>query len=173
MADELTGRQKAAVFLISLGTESASEIFKCLPEDEVETLTFEIARMESIGDEQIEGIDFAREVLETAFGAQKAIDIINKLTASLQIRLGEAIRRTDDPTLLLNFIQQGYSQAVALILAYLDQVETSHILSGLPQEVQNDLTLRIAAMDRTNPEFLREIAKEHPEDVALLIETWL
>jgi flagellar motor switch protein FliG len=112
-------------------------------------------------------------VLETAFGVQKTIDIINKLTASLQIRLGDAIRRTDDPAILLGFIQQGYSQAVALILAHLEPVEASSILSGLPQEVQNDIARRIAAIDRTNPEFLREMAKKHPEDVALLIETWL
>ena len=134
----LTGKQKAAIFLVSLGSEISAEIFKHLREDEIETLTFEIARLESVEadfkDAVLEefqelmqaqnfitsgGIDYARELLEKSLGSQKAIDIINRLTSSLQVRPFDFIRRTD-PAHLLNFIQQEHPQTVALILAYLE-----------------------------------------------------
>ena len=122
----LTGRQKAAIFLITLGPEVASEVFKHLRDDEVETLTFEMARLDKVTPEDKEqvliefnelmmaqdfitsgGIDYAREVLERALGTQKAIDIINRLTSSLQVRPFDFIRRTD-PQHLLNFIQNEH-----------------------------------------------------------------
>ena len=120
----LTGRQKAAIFLVAIGSDVASDVMKHLREDEVETLTFEIARLDTIDadfkDQVLEefqelmqaqnfittgGIDFARELLEKSLGSQKAIDIINRLTSSLQVRPFDFIRRTD-PANLLNFVQQ-------------------------------------------------------------------
>ncbi|GMO61391.1 MAG: hypothetical protein Ta2G_21160 [Termitinemataceae bacterium] len=102
---DLNGRQKAAIFLVSVGSDISAEIFKYLREDEIETLTFEIARLETIEPEQkdailtefqelmmanqfisIGGIDYARELLEKSLGSQKAVDIINRLTSSLQVR---------------------------------------------------------------------------------------
>ncbi|MBQ1727843.1 MAG: flagellar motor switch protein FliG, partial [Treponema sp.] len=119
----LTGRQKAAIFLVALGSDVSSEVMKHLREDEVETLTFEIARLETVDadfkDQVLEefqelmqaqnfittgGIDYARELLEKSLGSQKAIDIINRLTSSLQVRPFDFIRRTD-PAHLLNFVQ--------------------------------------------------------------------
>ncbi|GHU09631.1 hypothetical protein FACS1894151_07790 [Spirochaetia bacterium] len=173
---KLTGRQNAAIFFVSVGTEISSEIFKYLRKDEVETLTFEIALLEFDDDDKIGGIDFAREVLETAFGALKAIDIINRLTDSLQVRMVDNSEQIDDLPFLLDLIQQkqrDHSQVVPLILAYLEPAIASQILSSFPQEIQSDVTRRIAAMDRTNPKFLHEMAKEHPEDVAQLIKAWL
>ncbi|TVQ39974.1 MAG: flagellar motor switch protein FliG [Spirochaetaceae bacterium] len=174
---DLTGRQKAAVFLITIGSEISSEIFKHLREDEIEALTFEIARLESIEPEDRDkvlmefqelmmahdfittgGIDYARELLEKSLGSQKAVDIINRLTSSLQVRPFDFIRRTD-PTHLLNFIQQEHPQTIALILAYLEPQKASTILSNLPHEVQSDVAKRIAKMDRTSPEVLREVER--------------
>ncbi len=174
---ELTGRQKAAVFLITIGSEISSEIFKHLREDEIEALTFEIARLENIEPEDRDkvlmefqelmmahdfittgGIDYARELLEKSLGSQKAVDIINRLTSSLQVRPFDFIRRTD-PTHLLNFIQQEHPQTIALILAYLEPQKASAILSNLPHEVQSDVAKRIAKMDRTSPEVLREVER--------------
>ena len=174
---EFTGRQKAAIFLVTIGSEISSEIFKYLREDEIETLTFEIARLETIDPEQKEavlqefqelmmanqfistgGIDYARELLEKSLGSQKAIDIINRLTSSLQVRPFDFIRRTD-PAHLLNFIQQEHPQTIALILAYLEPNKASVILQNLPHEVQSDVARRIAQMDRTSPEVLREVER--------------
>jgi len=174
---EYTGRQKAAIFLVTIGSEISAEIFKYLREDEIETLTFEIARLETIDAEQKDailqefqelmmanqfistgGIDYARELLEKSLGSQKAIDIINRLTSSLQVRPFDFIRRTD-PAHLLNFIQQEHPQTIALILAYLEPNKASIILQNLPHEVQSDVARRIATMDRTSPEVLREVER--------------
>ncbi|MDR1411968.1 MAG: flagellar motor switch protein FliG [Spirochaetaceae bacterium] len=174
---EFTGRQKAAIFLVSIGSDISAEIFKFLREDEIETLTFEIARLETIEPDQKDavlaefqelmmanqfismgGIDYARELLEKSLGSQKAIDIINRLTSSLQVRPFDFIRRTD-PAHLLNFIQQEHPQTIALILAYLEPNKASVILQNLPHEVQSDVARRIATMDRTSPEVLREVER--------------
>jgi flagellar motor switch protein FliG len=174
---EFTGRQKAAIFLVSIGSDISAEIFKYLREDEIETLTFEIARLETVEPDQKDavlaefqelmmanqfismgGIDYARELLEKSLGSQKAIDIINRLTSSLQVRPFDFIRRTD-PAHLLNFIQQEHPQTIALILAYLEPNKASIILQNLPHEVQSDVARRIATMDRTSPEVLREVER--------------
>jgi flagellar motor switch protein FliG len=173
----MSGRQKAAIFLVSAGSDISAEIFKYLREDEIETLTFEIARLETIEPEQkdailtefqelmmanqfisIGGIDYARELLEKSLGSQKAVDIINRLTSSLQVRPFDFIRRTD-PAHLLNFIQQELPQTIALILAYLEPNKASVILQNLPHDVQSDVARRIAIMDRTSPEVLREVER--------------
>ena len=173
----LNGRQKAAIFLVSLGSELSAEIFKHLREDEIETLTFEIARLDTVDSdfkdailEEFQemmtaqnfitsgGIDYARELLEKSLGSQKAIDIINRLTSSLQVRPFDFIRRTD-PGHLLNFIQQEHPQTIALILAYLEPVKASVILQSLPVEIQSDVARRIATMDRTSPDVLREVER--------------
>ncbi|MDX9957472.1 MAG: flagellar motor switch protein FliG, partial [Spirochaetia bacterium] len=104
------------------------------------------------------GIDYARELLEKAMGSQKAIDIINRLTSSLQVRPFDFIRRTD-PANLLNFIQTEHPQTIALILAYLEPAKASYILTKLPKENQSDVAKRIAMMDRTSPEVLREVER--------------
>jgi flagellar motor switch protein FliG len=174
---ELTGRQKAAIFLVTVGSEISAEIFKHLREDEIEALTFEIARLESVDSEERDrvlvefqelmmaqdfittgGIEYARELLEKSLGSQKAVDIINRLTSSLQVRPFDFVRRTD-PMHLLNFIQTEHPQTIALILAYLEPQKASIILSSLPHEIQSDVAKRIATMDRTSPETLREVER--------------
>ena len=173
----LTGRQKAAIFLVALGSDVSAEVMKHLREDEVETLTFEIARLETIDadfkDQVLEefqelmqaqnfitsgGIDYARELLEKSLGSQKAIDIINRLTSSLQVRPFDFIRRTD-PAHLLNFVQQEYPQTIALILAYLEPNKAATILQNLPAEIQPEVSKRLATMDRTSPDVLREVER--------------
>jgi len=174
---DMNGRQKAAVFLVTLGSEISAEIFKHLREDEIEALTFEIARLETVDPEMRDavllefrdlmmaqefittgGIDYARELLEKSLGNQKAVDIINRLTSSLQTRPFDFIRRTD-PAHLMNFIQQEHPQTIALILAYLEPAKASVILGQLPGEIQSDVARRIATMDRTSPDVLREVER--------------
>lgn len=174
---QYTGKQKAAIFLITLGPEVAAEIFKHLREDEIETLTFEMAKLDKVTPEDKEaillefnelmmaqefittgGIDYAREVLEKALGTQKAIDIINRLTSSLQTKPFDFIRR-QDPQHLLNFIQGEHPQTIALILCYMDPNKASQILSSLPHNIQADVAKRIALMERVSPEILREVER--------------
>lgn len=182
----LTGLQKSAIFLVSLGADVSSEIFKFLREDEIELLTFEIARLGTIDSEIRDnvlsefkdlmiakdflsrgGIDYARELLEKSLGSQKAVDIINHLGSTLQSRPFEFINRTD-PAHILNFIQQEHPQTISLILAYLDPSKASFILGELPHEIQTDVAKRIALMDRTSPEIVREVERVLEKKLATL-----
>lgn len=184
---ERSGREKAAMLLISLGPEKSAEIFKHLKEEEIEQLTLEIANIRTVTSEEKErvmeefyqiclaqeyiaegGIGYAKEILEKALGTQKALDVINKLTVSLQVRPFDFVRKTD-PSQLLNFIQKEHSQTIALILAYLKPQQASVILSGLPQEKQADVARRIATMDRTSPEVIKEVERILEKNLSSLV----
>ncbi|MGQ9629605.1 MAG: flagellar motor switch protein FliG [bacterium] len=175
--EELTGKEKAAILLVSLGSDVAAEVFKHMHDEEVEQLTLEIARLQKIEPEVKDavftefqelimaqqfissgGIDYAREVLERALGSQKAIDVINRLTSSLQVRPFDFIRKAD-PTQLLNFIQGEHPQTIAMILSYIGPEKAAQILQGLPPEIQPDVARRVAMMDRTHPEVIREVER--------------
>ena len=177
MKQELDGLQKAAILLIALGPEKASSIFKHLKEEETEALTLEIANTRSVSpgdkDEIVNefyqiclaqqyivegGIGYAKEVLEKSFGVEKAKTVIGKLTASLQVKPFEFVRKTD-ASQLLNFIQDEHPQTIALILAYLPAKQASDVVSALPAEKQADVAKRIAQMDRTSPDVIREVEK--------------
>jgi len=171
----MTGREKAAILLISLGPEYSAQIFKHLNDDEIEELTLEIANMRKVAPDEKErileefyeicvaqeyisegGINYAKDVLEKALGSQKALEIINKLTASLQVKPFDFARKAD-PSQLLNFIQNEHPQTIALILAYLPNSQSAQILSSLPQTKQSEVAKRIATMDRTSPEIIKEV----------------
>ena len=185
--DDLSGVQKAAVLLISLGPEKSADIFKHLKEEEIEELTLEIANTRSISpevkDEVIDefyqvclaqqyiaegGIGYAKELLEKALGDDKAHDVITKLTASLQVRPFEFIRKTE-PSQVLNFIQDEHPQTIAMILSYLAPTQSSMILSALSPEMQADVARRIALMDRTSPEIIKEVEKVLERKLSSLI----
>ena len=104
------------------------------------------------------GIGYAKELLEKALGEEKAKDVIGKLTASLQVRPFEFIRKTD-PSQLLNFIQDEHPQTIALILSYLPASQASLVVSSLPPEKQADVARRIAQMDRTSPDVIKQVEK--------------
>ncbi len=175
MAQKLTGRQKTAILLISLGSELSAQILKHFREDEIEDITLEIANIgrvepdvrERVLEEFYElclaqnylaigGIDYAREMLEKALGPVKASSIIERLTSSLQVRPFDFARKTE-PSQLLNFIQNEHPQTIALIMSYLHAEQAGAILSALPPAQQVEVAKRIATMDRTSPEVLKEI----------------
>lgn len=184
---EVSGIQKAAILLISLGPERSASIFKHLKEDEIETLTLEIANTRSVSpsnkdmvlDEFYEiclaqqyiaegGIAYAKELLEKALGIDKARDVIGKLTASLQVRPFEFVRKTD-ASQLLNFIQDEHPQTIALILSYLSSAQASTIVSALAPDKQADVARRIAMMDRTSPDVIKEVEKVLERKLASLV----
>ena len=184
---DLKGIQKAAILLITLGPEKSANIFKHLKEEEIEELTLEIANTRSVlpqtKEEVLEefyevciaqqyiaegGIGYAKELLEKALGQEKAQDVIGKLTASLQVRPFEFIRKTD-ASQLLNFIQDEHPQTIALILAYLPAGQASAIISSLPVEKQADVARRIAQMDRTSPDIIKEVERILERKLASLV----
>lgn len=174
---EMDGVEKAATLLITLGPEKSAMIFKHLKEEEIEQLTLEIANTSSVSPQTKEkvlnefyeiclaqqyiaegGIGYAKELLEKALGEEKARGVIGKLTASLQVRPFEFIRKTD-PSQLLNFIQDEHPQTIALILSYLSASQSSMVVSALPAEKQADVAKRIAQMDRTSPDVIKQVEK--------------
>ena len=187
VSGEISGIQKAAILLITLGPERSANIFKHLKEDEIETLTLEIANTRSVSpatkdqvlDEFYEiclaqqyiaegGIAYAKELLEKALGVDKARDVIGKLTASLQVRPFEFVRKTD-ATQLLNFIQDEHPQTIALILSYLSSSQAATIISSLAPDKQADVAKRIAMMDRTSPDVIKEVEKVLERKLASLV----
>ena len=185
--DKMSGLQKSAVLLIALGPEKSARIFKHLKEEEIEELTLEIANTRSITPQIKEGIieefyqlclaqqyiaeggiGYAKELLEKALGTEKAMSVIGKLTASLQVKPFEFVRKTD-ASQLLNFIQDEHPQTIALILSYLSPFQASMIISALPPERQADVAKRVAMMDRTSPDIIKEVEKILESKLANLV----
>jgi flagellar motor switch protein FliG len=174
---DYNGVQKAAILLITLGPERSADIFKHLKEEEIEELTLEIANTRSVSPQVKEdilnefyqvclaqqyiaegGIGYAKELLDKALGQEKAQEVISKLTASLQVRPFEFVRKTD-PSQLLNFIQDEHPQTIAMILSYLTAAQAAMVLGALPPEKQADVAKRIAMMDRTSPDVIKEVER--------------
>lgn len=174
---EYSGLEKSAILLIALGPEKSAKIFKYLKEEEIEQLTLEIANTSSVSPTTKEeilgefyevclaqqyiaegGINYAKELLEKALGEDKAKQVIGKLTASLQVRPFEFVRKAD-PSQLLNFIQDEHPQTIALILSYLSAGQAATILSALIPEKQAEVARRIATMDRTSPDVIKEVER--------------
>lgn len=173
----LTNQQKAAILCISLGPEYSAKIFRHLSDDEIEKITLEIASQHSVDQEMQQqvisefyqmmmvknylstgGLEYAQDVLEKALGAEKAANIINRLTTSLQVKPFDFLRKTD-PSQLLNFIQNEHPQTIALVMAYLDSQQAAMLLSSLPPDRQSEVAKRVATMDRTSPEVIREVER--------------
>ncbi|NTV78535.1 MAG: flagellar motor switch protein FliG [Clostridiales bacterium] len=187
METQVSGIQKTAILLIALGPEKSSKIFKYLKEEEIEEITLEIANTRSVTPQLKEevinefyevclaqqyiaegGIGYAKELLEKALGTDKALDVIGKLTASLQVKPFEFVRKTD-ASQLLNFIQDEHPQTIALILSYLSPGQSSMIISSLPPDRQADVAKRIALMDRTSPDVIKEVEKVLESKLASLV----
>lgn len=173
----IDGKTKAAIVAISLGTESAADVFKNLKQDEVEQLIIEIAKIGSVEPEVQEmvlqqfydlclaqkyitegGMEYAREVLEKAFGPQDAHTIIDKITSTLKIRAFDFIRKIE-PQYLIGFLQNEHPQTIALILSYAKIDQAAQILTMLPRDKQLEVTERMATLDRTSPEIIRDVEK--------------
>jgi len=185
--NNISGIQKAAVLLIALGPERSAQVFKHLNDDEIEQLTLEIANTRSVPadvkDAVMEefyevclaqqyiaegGIAYAKELLDKALGEERARDVIGRLTASLQVRPFEFVRKAD-ASQLLNFIQDEHPQTIALILSYLPSSQAAAVVSALVPEKQADVAKRIAMMDRTSPDVIKEVEKVLEKKLASLV----
>jgi len=172
--DELSSKEKAAILLISLGKDYSAELYKFLTDDEISDMTLSITTTrrvdpdirEQIINEFYEmcltqkfitegGIDYARDILEQAIGADKAEEMIRKLSSSLQVRPFDFIRRVDS-TQILNVIHNEHPQIIALVLSYIEPKQSAQIIASLPQEKQTEIISRIASMGSTSPEYVKE-----------------
>ncbi|HHX59579.1 MAG TPA: flagellar motor switch protein FliG [Epulopiscium sp.] len=185
--DTLTGRQKAAMLLITLGPEKAAKIFKYLKEEEIEQLTLEIANIRAVSPQMKQdvlnefyeiciaqqyiaegGIEYAKQILEKALGTDNAMEVINRLTVSLQVRPFDFARKTE-ASQLINFIQSEHPQTIALILSYLRPSQASGVLAALSSEKQADVARRIALMDRASPDVIKSVEREFEKKLSSLV----
>ena len=174
---KLTGKQKAANLLIYLGPEQSAKILKLCSEEEIEELTLEIANVRKIDTVQMGtilkeaydmtlahryisqgGLQYAKEILEKALGQERAMQMIGRISASLTVRPFDFMKKTE-ASQIYNFISNEHPQTIALILAYIEPEKSSLILSSLPVETQADVAKRIALMDTTSPEVVKEVER--------------
>jgi flagellar motor switch protein FliG len=177
MTNTLTGPRKAAVLLVQMGRDHAARVLSQMRESEVEELTGEVVRLGTIGAEIVHdvvdefhhlvvaqrhaaqgGMDFARDLLEASLGREKAGEIVDRL-AAIYRDVPFSFLQKADARQLLSFMQDEHPQTVALVLAHLHATQASQILSGLAPELQADVANRIAVMDRTSPEIIRQVEK--------------
>ena len=173
----MSAHEKAAILFIALGGDYAAKVFAHMDEEEIEAITLDIANNKQVSIEKKNmvisefyqlmmandyistgGLEYAQSVLEKALGAEKATDILKRLTTSLQVRPFEFLRKSD-PAQLLNFLQNEHPQTIALVMAYLSPDQAGIVLSGLSIDSQSDVAKRIALMDRTSPDVIREIER--------------
>ena len=169
------GLKKTAILLMALGPSVSAKILRQFNEADIERISLEIANTTKVEVNTIEevleeflllsqaqrylldgGLDYARNLLEQTLGAQKATEIIKKLKEASQIKPFMFVRKAD-PKQLTNLIGQEHPQTIALILSYLDPLQASQVLGSLPDEQQPEIARRIALMDRTSPEVLKEV----------------
>lgn len=179
MADtsRLTPGQKAATVIASMGTDSASAIYKHLNDEEVEKLTLEVSKLEYLGIETVQdilndfyglcltqkviaegGVDYARQILEKAFGAQTAQQLMERVTKSLKTKAFDFIRKADYKNLLA-IVQNEHPQTIALILSYARSDQAAAIIAELPKEKRIDVVERIAKMDSASPDIIKSIER--------------
>ena len=171
----LSGPSKAAIVMVALGSEASSQIFKNLDESEIEKLSTEIARLDNVTSQIREavleefhnlaiahqyvtqgGLDYAREILESALGPRKAKEILEKVQQTIRTT-GFNLLENVDPKQIVNFIQKEHPQTIALLLAHMEPKNAAPIVSALPQELQVDVATRIATMESISPETLDQV----------------
>ncbi|ANQ53499.1 flagellar motor switch protein FliG [Thermosipho affectus] len=173
----IPGKRKAAILLVLMGPENAANVLKQLEEQDVETLTIEIANLGKVTDDEKEqvlsefkelskaremllsgGIDYAKEMLIKAFGPERAMKVIERLVSNLQVKPFEFMKLAD-PMQVVNFLQSEHPQTIALVLSFLEPPLAAKVLSSLPENIQAEVIKRIALLERASPDVVREIEK--------------
>ncbi len=172
---ELSGRQKAAILMVALGSEMSSKVMRQLEPELLEDLTFEIASLGSVPPElkrkvteeflhmaqakdfiSFGGVEYARETLHKAVGIEKAAEILTKLEHAIKETPFEFVRKAD-PSQILSFIQDEHPQTIALVLAHLTPAVAAMVLAALPDDLQTEVIYRVSNMEQTSPEIIRDV----------------
>jgi len=173
--EQLSGARKAAIFLASMGADASAKIFKNLEDAEIETLSAEISRLSDVDEEVTQavlkeflemaltqhyitsgGLTYATEILDKALGRSRAVEIVARLQAATQPVRFAAVKKAD-PNQLASILRQEHPQTIALILANLEPEIGAAILGGLPEEIRPEVVVRVATIDKTSPEVVRQI----------------
>jgi flagellar motor switch protein FliG len=172
----MSGPEKAAILMITIGLELAATIFKFLRQDEVERIVLEIAKISTVPIDKRDavvqeayqraialkyinegGIEYAKEILERSFGAGQADDMTNRLFAALKHGNPLELVKKTEPAQLLEFIKEEHPQTIALILVYMSPEQAGAVISQLEPELQGEVAMRIAILQKTAPEILEQL----------------
>lgn len=171
----MTGREKSAVLLVTLGPDRAAKVFRHLDDVEIETLSLEMAKLRQANAETTQdvieelaatvraseaavsgGLEYARGVLEQALGASRAAEILGRLSSTIERKPFEFLRRTPADQ-IVTFLRSESPQTVALVIANLHAGLAAETLAGLPETEQPEIARRIAQMGETAPDVVRDI----------------
>jgi flagellar motor switch protein FliG len=172
---DLSGAQKAAILLMRLGKDRSAKVLQSLREHEIAAITAEIARLQNVPSEQVAavmnefrilvtahryvaqgGVEYARDLLEQSLGIERAHAILDRLHVSLMDAPFEFLRKAD-PRQVLGFLQEEHPQTIALVLAHMPPDAASMVLTNLQEDLQRDVAVRLAVMDRTSPEIVSAV----------------
>ena len=174
-APKMTSYEKAAILLIAMGVAASAGIMRNLPEDEVEKISVQVAKLQDVSSGMVQavieeyykmmmakdymaqgGMDFAKQVLEKAWGMRKAEDFLKKIEAATEVSAFYLLQ-TVDYAQLLSFLQDEHPQTAALILANLKSKQAASVPSQLPEDQQAEISYRLVTMEKTSPEMVKEI----------------
>jgi flagellar motor switch protein FliG len=184
--EEVVAKEKVAILMIALGQEATAEVMKCMDEQEIESIAQSITELDTVTTEQEDdvleefeqlllagkyvsqgGLDFARGALEKALGPRKAqglLDRVNSTTTS-----GFYMLRNVDPNQIIPYIAKEHPQTISLILSQLDPSQAAGVLNGLPEEIQADVSFRIAQMENISPQVLRDLEDSLANDLQAIL----
>ena len=176
--DQLSGRQKVAIVCMALGTESAAKLTQRMSSEEVDAISFEIARMDDVSGQLVQtvldewltrmlaadslasgGMQVAKDILEKAFGSRKAQQVLERIQSQLTSASGLHRLRNADPQQLGNMVRGEHPQTIALILAHLEPQHTANVLKELDTDVGSEVVYRMARMEKVSPELLQIIER--------------
>jgi flagellar motor switch protein FliG len=174
----ISGLRKAAVLMVQIGKEHSALVMKAMPDAEVEELTGEIARLNGIEPDVAEavlmefkqlaaarhyfaqgGLKYATEVLQASLGPVKAAEILSRLSA-LSVEMPFEFLRRVDPQMVLSFLQEEHPQTITLVIAHMEAEQAAAVLTGLPEGVQAEVAHRLAVMDRTSPDIVKQVESQ-------------
>ncbi len=177
MPATLTGTQKAAILLLQVGKEQSGKVLRSMRESEVAELMAEIARLRSVGTDVVDhvlqefgalagtkiaitsgGLELARSMLEEAMGEDKAGELVERITAGMVDLPFEFLRKAD-PRQVLSFLQDEHPQTITLVLAHMPADLAAMVLSGLGEDLQREVSHRLAVMDRTSPDVIEQVER--------------
>lgn len=184
---KLKSSEKAAAIIVTIGAENAAKVYKYLREEEIEQLSLEVSKLQRLSAEDMKevtddfyglcvtqkviaegGIEYAKDVLEKAFGQAQAFSFMERVTKSLRTKAFDFIRKADSKNLLM-MIQNEHPQTIALILSYARAAQAAEIISQLPQEMQVNIIDRIATLDRASPEIIGIVEKTLEKKFASIV----
>jgi flagellar motor switch protein FliG len=175
--EKISGIQKAAILMVLLGDKAASSVYRHLPQDDVEELTREIARLDYVSNEQAlqileefnklgmaqeyvakGGTDYAQKLLVGAFGEAAAKGLVQQVTRmeALSFKDLELIQRAD-PQQLAKLVESESPQTIALLLAHLGAKMASTLLRLFPEELAADVVARLAKLRPFSPETVQKV----------------